>query len=482
MILSKDDYTKEQLEKLETLSKDFDTQVKDISDSIEKFEATLELDTKRQVIQHQAEVNRLKSFNGDRDKILGDAIEQTRLIAGVLYSEEDFRPVEGEEDLSGYKEKYKQNVKEFLNEQLQVYFTYFIGKDDQNALDQINQAFDDIVNGKRYQLERLDSKVYIIDKMDAIGYDDYFAYYGHKDLNGQCKVALTEKNGKISQRGKRTIKRVDRHLKGALTNKASKLLHFCIQEISKREGDLKPSVWEGGTNYSLTIDMRAFDRLCHKDMSEKGMYENRRNYLESLQDLRTISFSEVIDGKAKGWGIIADYTESDTKDVFYILFDGMVIDSLRHSPYTYFPTCLYTIDEKDTTTYNLGTELAVHYMMDSNKKRGNHNYLTVGTIIENGQFSEETKKWKERTKGRIETSLDKLISIGELSGWEYCDSKHNPIGKEQLEGMKYQNYKKLVIHYELRDAPDRSQRIKDKDSDKLFAKEISEGIVEAKVK
>ena len=141
---------------------------------------------------------------------------------------------------------------------------------------------------------------------------------------------------------------------------------------------------------------------------------------------------------------------------------------------TQYPTALLGIDARDPNTYYLGRKMAEHYNMDSNQKKGNHNRLSVQTLLgftNLPTFEEVQAKdrghWERKLKEPLEVSLDKLVNYGVLTSWKYTHSKGKDLTDEEAYNItSYYDFIGLYIEYSLVNAVNHTARIERKEASK----------------
>ena len=127
---------------------------------------------------------------------------------------------------------------------------------------------------------------------------------------------------------------------------------------------------------------------------------------------------------------------------------------------------LFALQECDRPSYFMGREMETHASIDKNRLHGNAQRLAVGTLLDASglprlrELKTEKRKWRERIKRRFEEELDKLLDARKypdrrsfLWSWEYCapGKELKPLPPEEVEKLDYDFWRKLVIHFKLRE-------------------------------
>jgi hypothetical protein len=140
-------------------------------------------------------------------------------------------------------------------------------------------------------------------------------------------------------------------------------------------------------------------------------------------------------------------------------FDVDVARSIMAGHMSQYPTSLLSLDGRKPVPYRLGRKLAIQNSMSNNRALGTANTLSVEkaleavpqiptyeSIIESGR-----KDWKKRICGALETALDDLCEARFLRSWSYRSRSLGKLTPEASRALRWEDYKKLYIDFELED-------------------------------
>lgn len=142
-----------------------------------------------------------------------------------------------------------------------------------------------------------------------------------------------------------------------------------------------------------------------------------------------------------------------------------------------YPLDLLAIGERNPNAYPIARKLALHHSIDNNYKKGTANIISVAKLLESAPeiptievVRAGNQSWNDRIKDRFEKALD----AGEgIISWEYCNSKGIPLTDKQLEFSDYENFIKLFIKFDIKGAPDPTERLNEKRKSATKKRKIS---------
>ena len=112
-----------------------------------------------------------------------------------------------------------------------------------------------------------------------------------------------------------------------------------------------------------------------------------------------------------------------------------------------------------------------HHRLDNNHKKGTANIISIAKLLEVAPeipnieaVRKVSGSWSERIRGSLEKALDALEDI---VSWEYSNSKSVPLTDTQLELADYETFIKLFIKFDIKGAPDPTERLKKKKKEKI---------------
>ena len=136
-----------------------------------------------------------------------------------------------------------------------------------------------------------------------------------------------------------------------------------------------------------------------------------------------------------------------------------------------YPLDLLSISERNPNAYPIARKLALHHSIDNNYKKGTANIISVAKLLESAPeipSIEAVRKvngsWSERIRGSLEKALDALEGI---VSWEYSNSNSVPLTDKQLELSDYETFIKLFVKFDIKGAPDPTERLKKKKKEKV---------------
>ena len=136
-----------------------------------------------------------------------------------------------------------------------------------------------------------------------------------------------------------------------------------------------------------------------------------------------------------------------------------------------YPLDLLSISERNPNAYPIARKLALHHSIDNNYKKGTANIISVAKLLESAPeipSIEAVRKvngsWSERIRGSLEKALDALEGI---VSWEYSNSNSVPLTDKQLELSDYETFIKLFVKFDIKGAPDPTERLKKKKKEKI---------------
>lgn len=222
-----------------------------------------------------------------------------------------------------------------------------------------------------------------------------------------------------------------------------------------------------------------------RQRAENKLKDARKQINKDLEVLynASLSWTETVRGKKENY---SNYRIIDYKGIKngYINFNFAKLFSnyLISLPIGQYPEALLRLDAYKQNAYSIGLNLAYHLNNDKNIGKGTANRLKVKTILEYTTLPsiEEIRKqeasWVKRIKEPLETALDDLGGdyVGEdgkqkkgcnlLKRWEYVHSGGEPLTDEEAGELikDYSIWEETLISFELKDAPDHTERLEAK--------------------
>ena len=136
-----------------------------------------------------------------------------------------------------------------------------------------------------------------------------------------------------------------------------------------------------------------------------------------------------------------------------------------------YPLDLLSISERNPNAYPIARKLALHHSIDNNHKKGTANIISIAKLLEVAPEIPNIEavrrvngSWSERIRGSLEKALDALEGI---VSWEYSNSKSAPLTDTQLDLSDYETFIKLFVKFDIKGAPDPTERLKKKKKEKI---------------
>lgn len=199
----------------------------------------------------------------------------------------------------------------------------------------------------------------------------------------------------------------------------------------------------------------------------KDIKDARKRLKEALNTLYSIS----LEWEEKSKGKVINYAKMRICEAQGIergkasfTFTTRMAQYLNQSYIMQFPTELLSISERNPNAYPIARKLALHNSIDNNIKKGTANIISVAKLLEVAPeipnidtVRSANGSWSVRIKGKLEKALD---AIGSVVSWEYSNTKGAPLTDKQLEISDYETFIKLFINFNIKGAPDQTDRLK----------------------
>lgn len=228
------------------------------------------------------------------------------------------------------------------------------------------------------------------------------------------------------------------------------------------------------TTVTLPLD-KYMTYLGIENIDNKNTRKDARKRLkEALDTLYSISleWEEKSGDKVKNYAKMRICEAQGIKrGVASFTFTTRMAHYLNQSYIMQFPIELLAISERNPNAYPIARKLSLHNSIDNNIKRGTANIISVAKLLEVAPEIPNIEavravngSWSVRIKGKLEKALD---AIGGILSWEYCNTKGSPLTDKQLEIADYETFIKLFIKFNIKGAPDPTERLKKKKKRKI---------------
>ena len=225
-------------------------------------------------------------------------------------------------------------------------------------------------------------------------------------------------------------------------------------------------------NPNRTVTFSLDEYMTYLDV--KDVKDARKRLKEALDTLYSIS----LEWGEKSRGEVKNYTkmriceaQGINRGIVSFTFTKSMASYLNQAYVMQYPLDLLSISERNPNAYPIARKLALHHSIDNNHKKGTANIISVAKLLESAPeipSIEAVRKvngsWSERIRWSLEKALDALEGI---VSWEYSNSKSVPLTDKQLELSDYETFIKLFVKFDIKGAPDPTERLKKKKKEKI---------------
>jgi hypothetical protein len=269
--------------------------------------------------------------------------------------------------------------------------------------------------------------------------------------NGDFKVFIEKYSNKKSLKVG-VVKLLD-----ILAIKLTKLNHYKAKDANT----LKRTVTFSLDEYMTFLDV-------------KDVKDARKRLKEALDTLYSIS----LEWEEKSKGKVINYTkmriceaQGINRGIASFTFTADMANYLNQAYIMQYPLDLLSISERNPNAYPIARKLALHHSIDNNHKKGTANIISIAKLLESAPEIPNIEavrrvngSWSERIRGSLEKALDALEGI---VSWEYSNSNSVPLTDKQLELSDYETFIKLFVKFDIKGAPDPTERLKKKKKEKI---------------
>ena len=206
----------------------------------------------------------------------------------------------------------------------------------------------------------------------------------------------------------------------------------------------------------------------------KDVKDARKRLKEALDTLYSIS----LEWEEKSRSEVKNYTkmricesQGINRGIASFTFTADMANYLNQAYIMQYPLELLAISERNPNAYPIARKLALHHSIDNNHKKGTANIISVAKLLEVAPEIPNIEavrrvngSWSERIRGALEKALDALEDI---VSWEYSNSNSVPLTDKQLELSDYETFIKLFVKFDIKGAPDPTERLKKKKKEKI---------------
>lgn len=290
-------------------------------------------------------------------------------------------------------------------------------------------------------------------------------------------------------------------------------VYFPLTEyLSKLNYKVTPQIKPGATPEEIEAE---------KKRANNALKDGRKKLRKDLASLASfkLNFSDYIITKSKNGKTKKEKKDYESMDIIsthgikngYIkmTFNPDFADALinRGTVADYSDT-IYAIDPRKPNAFKLELAICEHFSIDHNHLKGTANSLKVKSLLSwtdlpsIAEVRASRKSWEERIKEPLENSLDELKRVGflediveektepdgtvtiktKVDAWRYSGKNGAILSDEEAIFTSYEEWENTIVYFNLKDAPDHSERTK-KLKDKIAKeKKRKEKLEEAKYK
>ena len=227
---------------------------------------------------------------------------------------------------------------------------------------------------------------------------------------------------------------------------------------------------KGRHGAEIALPISEYMRLCGKENTKPTVDKCRRVIKEDLLTLSGLSlkWSE----KSRKSGAVTSYAAHIGRGTISggdirFSFTGDFAEYLRGAYVMQYPLALLSMDSRNAGAYHIGRKLALNAGIDANILKRKSDCLGIPSLLSvcpniptYERIKATDRRFTDRIKEPLENALDSLVSAGVLASWEYCRAGKQPLLESEIEVADYATFQRLYIRYEMRNAPDQSDRIK----------------------
>ena len=225
-------------------------------------------------------------------------------------------------------------------------------------------------------------------------------------------------------------------------------------------------------NPILSDSMTDEEKSREKKRASGALKDARKKIKADLETLysRKLTWTEKVKGKPEDYISISIIgTHGIRSGHIAMIFDPVFAQYLLRLPLTQYSEALLGIDARNPNAYYIGNKMMVHYFIDNNQRTGTYQQLKVKTLLKETDLPDietvrkQRRSWEERIKEPLENALDTLYASGIVSEWYYCKSKGVRLtDQEATHFSSFEEWAETLIHFELRNAPDQTERLERK--------------------
>lgn len=226
-------------------------------------------------------------------------------------------------------------------------------------------------------------------------------------------------------------------------------------------------------NPNRTVTFSLDEYMTYLGIKNIDNYNNRRSASKRLKEALDTLYSISLEWEEKSKGKVINYAkmriceaQGIERGTASFTFSQNMAQYLNQSYIMQFPIELLAISECNQNAYPIARKLALHHSIDNNHKKGTANIISVAKLLEVAPEIPTIEavravngSWSERIKGALEKALD---AIGSVVTWEYSNTKGAPLTDKQLEISDYETFIKLYVKFNIKGAPDPTERLEEK--------------------
>lgn len=232
--------------------------------------------------------------------------------------------------------------------------------------------------------------------------------------------------------------------------------------------------------YKVTPQQMGDDEQQEKEnnRAKNALKECRKKVKEEcylLPDLQA-TFTEKVKGRDTNFVKMNLFDSTGiVNGQIVITFGQAYAEYLRNLPVTLYNTKMLLMDERDNTSYQILRKINEYANMDLNQILDKANRIKVVNVLDCTSlptYEEITKggqSWDFKIKQPFEKALDKLVSVGFLTSWEYCKSGGKELSDSEADFKTFDEWSNALLKFTISNPIDQTERLERKKADRKKA-------------
>ncbi len=224
----------------------------------------------------------------------------------------------------------------------------------------------------------------------------------------------------------------------------------------------------GNPSTRFRLNVMDYMKRCDIKMTPESYKRTQRRLIEVARAWYEVSISLEDEGEARAARLLQEKAESKGGYIEY-WFTERLAGYLAKGYISHYHLSLLRTDERNPNAFFIGNKLQLHYGILNNHEHGTECIISVKSLTEELETKgtlptfEEVKAGKRQYTQRIVRPFEAALnSVEFLDKWEYCNAKKKPLTKAQKARFTYATFADCYIKFTLKDPPDLTQALKDK--------------------